>query len=290
MWNIRVEFITGLRGDYLIVLSIDDVQFVRKMIRGTVEALGGTLLEASDGIEGLAVLEKNVGNVDLILLDWTMPKMDGFEFLSIVKSNNRYRPIPVIMITTENEKNKIIKAIQAGASNYLVKPFTEQELAKKIVDCLGLGYERLNKCLTGALKDIISVETALEIQEGIGDNEEKLIQQHHYFGQVLFLGPVNAVVFFTMNKETATAIVGKSPTELTNKELINGITKMAGKFATRAVALLAEADALLNITSPYVFAGIVEESRHMFHKKKFNTLSKKYRAGDIEVTLYIYPF
>lgn len=274
----------------MIVLSVDDVQLIRKMIQGTVEALGGSLLEASNGMEGLAVLEKNAGNVDLILLDWNMPKMNGFEFLSSVKSNNRFKHIPVIMSTTENEKDKIIKAIQAGASNYLVKPFTEQELAKKIMDCLGLVYERINKCFSVALRDVISTATALEVLEDIGGNEEKLIQQGHFFGQILLFGQINAVVFFTMNKETAAKIVSKSPSEPANEELVDGIAEMANKVAAKAKTLLTEANVILNITTPYVFAGFVDESRQVFLKKKVYTVSRRYHVGDIEVTFKIYYF
>lgn len=63
------------------VLSVDDVQFIRKMMKNTVEKLGGELFEASNGVEALTVLEKNDGNIDLILLDLNMPGMDGFSLL-----------------------------------------------------------------------------------------------------------------------------------------------------------------------------------------------------------------
>lgn len=91
-------------------------------------------------MEALVLLGKD-SQIDLVVLDWNMPRMSGFELLKTIKSNENYKHIPVIMCTTENEKEKIIKAIQAGANNYMVKPFTEQELTKKILDCLGLGYE-----------------------------------------------------------------------------------------------------------------------------------------------------
>jgi two-component system chemotaxis response regulator CheY len=70
-------------------------------------------------------------------MDISMPGMDGMEFLKKVKaSGSSYREIPIIMVTTESEKSSIVKAIQAGVSNYLLKPFSTEELTKKIRGCL----------------------------------------------------------------------------------------------------------------------------------------------------------
>ena len=75
----------------------------------------------------------------LILLDWNMPGMDGLAFLEKIKNTAALKHIPVMMVTTESEKENIIKAIQAGAINYLVKPFTIEELMKKVLECMGEG-------------------------------------------------------------------------------------------------------------------------------------------------------
>ncbi|MEN1759363.1 response regulator [Anoxynatronum sibiricum] len=121
------------------ILSVDDSAIVRKIIRGAVEVLGYDLLEASDGLEGMEVLEGNVEEIGLILLDWNMPGMNGLELLEKIKANKLYSYIPVMMVTTESEKENIVKAIKAGAVHYVVKPFTMEELIKKIMECLGRG-------------------------------------------------------------------------------------------------------------------------------------------------------
>jgi two-component system chemotaxis response regulator CheY len=66
-----------------------------------------------------------------------MPGMNGLEFLKTIKQINLYRNIPVIMVTTEGEKDQIMKAVQSGVSNYLLKPFTTDELTKKVIQCAG---------------------------------------------------------------------------------------------------------------------------------------------------------
>ena len=120
------------------ILSVDDSAIARLMIKNGVEAMGYKLLEAADGHEGLAVLAKNSEEIALILLDWSMPGMNGLEFLSIAKADARYRDIPVMVVTTESEKASIIKAVQLGAVNYLLKPFDQEQLKKKITACLKL--------------------------------------------------------------------------------------------------------------------------------------------------------
>ncbi len=119
------------------ILSVDDSAIIRKIIRGAVEVLDFELLEASDGLEAVAVLEKEYREIALILLDWNMPGMNGLEFLKKIKGSPEFARIPVMMVTTESEKENIIKAIQAGAVHYMTKPFTIEELIKKIMQCLG---------------------------------------------------------------------------------------------------------------------------------------------------------
>ena len=121
------------------ILSVDDSAIVRKIIRSSVEVLRFELLEASDGMEALTVLEKKYNDIKLILLDWNMPGMNGMDFLKAIKSHSFYKHIPVMMITTESEKESIIKAVQAGVNNYLLKPFKTEELTKKIMESLGKG-------------------------------------------------------------------------------------------------------------------------------------------------------
>jgi len=121
------------------ILSVDDSAIIRKIIRNGVELLDYELVEAGDGLEALDILEHSSADMSLILLDWNMPGMDGFAFLQKIKGIAAIKHIPVMMVTTESESENIIKAIQAGAINYMVKPFSIEELTKKIVECIGEG-------------------------------------------------------------------------------------------------------------------------------------------------------
>jgi two-component system chemotaxis response regulator CheY len=121
------------------VLSVDDSGVMRRIIGRTVDVLGYGFLEASNGLEGLDILAKHHEEIALIILDVNMPEMDGFEFLERIKANPLYKPIPVMMLTTESERGKIIQAIKAGAVNYICKPFKPEDLTVKITESLGAG-------------------------------------------------------------------------------------------------------------------------------------------------------
>ena len=118
------------------ILFADDSPVIKKIIKRAIEAVDYELIEASDGKEALAVLSKELKDIKLILSDWNMPVMNGFELLKAVKCNNLFKHIPVIMLTTEAEKGNINKAIQAGAANYMLKPFNTEDLIKKILQCI----------------------------------------------------------------------------------------------------------------------------------------------------------
>ena len=119
------------------ILFADDSPVIKKMVKRTIESIGFEMLEAGDGKEALAVLDQSVENIVLVISDWNMPNMNGFELLTSIKGNGRLKHIPVLMLTTEGEKANINKAIQAGAANYMLKPFAAQDLLKKVNQCLG---------------------------------------------------------------------------------------------------------------------------------------------------------
>jgi two-component system chemotaxis response regulator CheY len=123
------------------LLIVDDSSVTRKVIKAVADVLGMETEEAQDGVEALEVLSTRYEQIGLVLLDWNMPEMNGFEVLEALKRNDKYREIPVMMVTTEGQQSSIVAAIRAGACNYLVKPFTVDELESKIVECLG------NMCL-----------------------------------------------------------------------------------------------------------------------------------------------
>lgn len=121
------------------LLSIDDSRTIRRVISGIGAMLGYEVLEAENGDVGLRVLESQVEDVALVLLDWNMPGMNGLEVLKAIKANAKTRHVPVMMVTTEGEKNYIVKAIQAGAVHYQTKPFTQEDMASRIMEALGVG-------------------------------------------------------------------------------------------------------------------------------------------------------
>ncbi|MDU2064446.1 MAG: response regulator [Sporomusaceae bacterium] len=124
------------------ILSVDDSAVIRKFIRSGVEAMQFEMVEACDGKAALHLLAEQGAAIDLILLDWNMPEMDGLEFLHAIKSCPSFRHIPVMMVTTESERENMIQAVQAGAINYLIKPFTLEELTQKIEECVACCVEQ----------------------------------------------------------------------------------------------------------------------------------------------------
>ena len=90
----------------------------------------GNVYEAGDGKEGLIVLQDQ--KVALILSDINMPNMDGLEFLKNVKANGEWKGIPVVMVTTEGSKAKVMEAVELGAAGYVRKPFTVDQIKEKL--------------------------------------------------------------------------------------------------------------------------------------------------------------
>jgi two-component system chemotaxis response regulator CheY len=121
------------------VLSVDDSGVMRRIIGRAVDVLGYGFLEAGNGQEALDVLAREHADVALIILDVNMPEMGGFECLERIKANPATQAIPVMMLTTESERGKIIQAIKAGAVNYICKPFKPEDLTVKITESLGAG-------------------------------------------------------------------------------------------------------------------------------------------------------
>lgn len=122
------------------ILSIDDSNSIRHAMKKMLDVIGAEFFEAGDGVEGLALLERT-GRMDLILLDMEMPRMDGMTFLETVKKDPRWKDIPVIILSSIAQRERMIKAIQEGAKQYLTKPFTSEQLLVKVVEALNLDDE-----------------------------------------------------------------------------------------------------------------------------------------------------
>ena len=111
------------------VLLVDDSRTIRNIQKNVLSQLGHTeILEAGDGVEALKVLETQTP--DLVLVDWNMPNMDGLTLVTKIRETNK--TLPLIMVTTEAEKSRVLEAIKAGVNNYVVKPFTAEMLSGKI--------------------------------------------------------------------------------------------------------------------------------------------------------------
>ena len=118
------------------VLIVDDSPTMRRIIANTLKKLGyDDVVEAGDGTEGLDCIAQ--GQPDLILTDWSMPYMDGCEFVRTLRTRAGMETIPVLMVTTHAERTHVMQALQAGVNDYLVKPFTPDTLKEKIDALLG---------------------------------------------------------------------------------------------------------------------------------------------------------
>lgn len=111
-------------------LIVDDSKIVRKVVRRIVEAFGFTILEAENGQE--AVDQARANTVDVIILDWNMPVMDGLECMKQIRADPAVHQPKIIFCTTENEFGKIQQAMMNGADEYVMKPFDEAIIAGKL--------------------------------------------------------------------------------------------------------------------------------------------------------------
>jgi len=117
-------------------LVVDDAKVVRRILSGIVKELDFEPFDAEDGIDALNVL-KEVGQFDLLLVDWNMPNMNGLEFLKEVRKDPAYASTKIMMVTTESEMENVVQALEAGADEYVMKPFTKEAIAEKLM-LLGL--------------------------------------------------------------------------------------------------------------------------------------------------------
>ena len=114
------------------VLIVDDSAAIRKILQRVLNQAKiplGNVYEASDGREALASLETQ--QVGLVLSDINMPNMDGIEFLRAVKTSGKWDDLPIVMITTEGSKAKVMEAVELGAAGYVRKPFTAAQIKEK---------------------------------------------------------------------------------------------------------------------------------------------------------------
>lgn len=118
-------------------IVIDDSRVARLKLRKALRERGFEVLEAENGVEALSVLEKaDIPNVALV--DWNMPEMNGLDFVKSIRKKDRFHDMLVMMVTSESEPAQMVRALHAGANEYLMKPYTKGLLFEKL-ELLGVG-------------------------------------------------------------------------------------------------------------------------------------------------------
>lgn len=113
------------------ILLVDDSFAMRRIEKNVLEKIGFTDVdEADDGAS--AIVKLSAQKYDLVLMDWNMPNMKGIDALRKIKETESLKGIPVVMVTSESEKSKVMEALKAGAANYVVKPFEPERLKEKL--------------------------------------------------------------------------------------------------------------------------------------------------------------
>ncbi len=119
------------------ILIVDDMQSMRRTIADILRSFGfKNFVYAEDGLSGWRqLLEER--NIEIVLLDWNMPEMNGLDLLRKIRSSEKFAHLPVLMITAEAEQEQVLEAIHSGVTNYVVKPFTPNTLVRKLSDIIG---------------------------------------------------------------------------------------------------------------------------------------------------------
>lgn len=113
------------------ILLVDDSRTMRNIQRKLLSALGEPeFAEAGDGLEALTMIASSPQPFDLILIDWNMPNMDGHTLVCRIREKDKTTPL--VMVTTEAEKSRVLEAIKAGVNNYVIKPFTPEALLDRV--------------------------------------------------------------------------------------------------------------------------------------------------------------
>jgi two-component system chemotaxis response regulator CheY len=113
-------------------MVIDDSRTMRMILSNTLAELGYEVSQAGNGKEALSALEREGDVFTLFLVDWNMPEMNGLEFVRSLRAKARYSEVPLMMVTTETEMSQMVTALEAGANEYVMKPFTKEIIADKL--------------------------------------------------------------------------------------------------------------------------------------------------------------
>jgi len=114
------------------VLVVDDSSTMRKFLRKILVEADFEVLEAQNGRHALEMLQQHHG-IGLSLIDWNMPEMDGMELLSRIRADHAFDPMRIMMVTTEMEQRGVVRALEQGANEYVMKPFTRETIREKLL-------------------------------------------------------------------------------------------------------------------------------------------------------------
>jgi two-component system chemotaxis response regulator CheY len=118
-------------GAFVRALIIDDSKAMRSILGRMLRGLGFEVVEAVNGRDAIKRLHETE-KVELALVDWNMPEMSGFEFIRAVRAEHSYDGVLLVMVTTETEMEQVSKALEAGANEYVMKPFTQEVILEKL--------------------------------------------------------------------------------------------------------------------------------------------------------------
>lgn len=113
-------------------LVIDDSSAMRRILKRSMTSIGYDSLEAADGVQGLKQMNERGSEVDLVLVDWNMPNMNGLEFVKAFRANPDWAGHKIVMVTSETSPTRMAQALMAGVDEFVMKPFTDDILQEKL--------------------------------------------------------------------------------------------------------------------------------------------------------------
>jgi sigma-B regulation protein RsbU (phosphoserine phosphatase) len=157
MQRLQIEYVMVMKDETTILIVEDDLLNLELISEGLVEK-GYDIIKAESGIEALRILESTTKTIKVIILDWMMPEMSGIELMGLLKEDNTFKHIPVIVQTAKAQPEDIVQGLDSGAYQYLVKPF-EDEVLFSMVRSAVAEYERFQTVVKKADEDLKEMRT-----------------------------------------------------------------------------------------------------------------------------------
>ena len=113
-------------------MVVDDSRAMRMILSRALQGFGYQVTQATNGKDALEQIHRDGSQVGLLLVDWNMPEMNGLDFVKNLRAEPRFGAVPIIMVTTETEADQMMAALEAGANEYVIKPFTNETIEDKL--------------------------------------------------------------------------------------------------------------------------------------------------------------